>query len=129
MADAIHQEVVIEASPQRVFAALTEAAQFSGFTAGAPAEIDGRAGGAFSCFGGQIVGRNVELVPGKRVVQAWRSGGWSDGVYSIVRFELTPEGKATRVVFDQSGYPAGEDAHLAPGWHKMYWEPLRKYLG
>jgi hypothetical protein len=38
-------------------------------------------------FGGDISGRNVELVPGRRAVQAWRSNAWPEGVYSIVRFE------------------------------------------
>jgi hypothetical protein len=32
--------------------------------------------------------RNLELVPAKHVVQAWRSQAWPEGVYSIVNFEL-----------------------------------------
>ncbi|MFN0304762.1 MAG: SRPBCC domain-containing protein [Burkholderiales bacterium] len=129
MSDSIHQEITVDANADRIYEALTNARHFSGFTGGAPSEIDGTAGGAFSGFGGMITGRNVELVPGRRVVQAWRAKNWPDGTYSIIRFELEARGKATHVVFDQSGFPATAKQDLEAGWHKMYWDPLRKYLG
>ncbi len=128
MTHPIHQEITFDASPDRVYSALTDGRQFAAFS-GAPADNHGDAGGAFSGFGGHIVGRNVELEPGRRVVQAWRAASWSPGVYSIARFELNPAGSGTRLVFDQAGFPEGEGVHLEQGWHKMYWEPLRKYLG
>jgi uncharacterized protein YndB with AHSA1/START domain len=125
----IEQQVTFDALPQQVFDALTQAKQFSAFSGGAPADIDARAGGAFKCFGGMISGRNVELLPGRRLVQAWRAGNWEEGVYSIVRFELASEGQQTRLVFSQSGHPAAQEPHLAEGWPKMYWEPLARHLG
>lgn len=128
MADDIHQEVTIEASPERVYRALTDAKQFAELSGGAAAEIAPEAGGAFSAFGGMIEGRNVELVPNRRIVQEWRVANWEPGVYSLVRFELQPEGTGTRLVFDHSGFPEGEREHLASGWHQQYWEPLRRYL-
>ena len=128
MAKPIHQEVVIKAPPQRVYAALTDAKRFSAFTGGAPAEISREAGGAFTCFGGMIQGRQIELVPGQRIVQAWRAGNWSPGVYSIVRFDLQDAGGQTRLVFDHTGFPEDQGEHLASGWNQMYWEPLKKYL-
>jgi uncharacterized protein YndB with AHSA1/START domain len=124
----IHQDLVIKASPQRVYQALTDGRRFSEFTGGAPAQISADAGGAFSCFGGKIVGRNIELVPDRRIVQAWRAANWDEGLYSVVRFELVAQGSDTRVVLDQAGFPADQGAHLEVGWHKMYWEPLSKYL-
>lgn len=124
----IHQEITLAASPERVYAALTDAKQFSAWTGGAPAEIAREAGGAFSCFGGMIVGRQVELVPGRRIVQAWRAGNWPEGTYSIARFELSPDGDGTRLSFDQAGHPSAQQPHLEAGWIKMYWEPLNKYL-
>jgi len=128
MASPIHQEVVVKAPAQRVYQALTDAAQFSAFTGGAPAEISKEPGGSFSCFGGMIQGRQIELVPGQRIVQAWRAGNWDSGVYSIVRFELKQKGGETRIVLDHAGYPDEHGEHLAGGWQKMYWEPLQKYL-
>jgi uncharacterized protein YndB with AHSA1/START domain len=67
----LHQEVDFKTTPQRIYAALLSSKDFAAFT-GAPAEIDPKPGGAFSLFGGMVVGRNVELVPNQRIVQAWR---------------------------------------------------------
>lgn len=133
MPNAIHQDIEFQAPPQRIYAALLDAKQFSAFT-GAPAEIDGQAGGAFSCFGGMITGRNVEVIPDKRIVQAWRVKIWPEGTYSIVSFALQPQGTGTRLAMTHDGFPDGMRAHLNGempdgGWHRMYWEPLRKYLG
>jgi uncharacterized protein YndB with AHSA1/START domain len=128
MSAAIHQQVTFKARPHQVYTALTDSAQFSKMTGGAPAEIGPGVGGAFSCFGGVIEGRNVELIPDQRIVQAWRAKMWDAGVYSIVRFELRAEGSGTRIVFDHSGFPEDQAEHLAAGWKSNYWEPLEKYL-
>jgi activator of HSP90 ATPase len=129
MADAIQQEVVFRASPKRVYEVLLDSRQFSEFTGGAPAEISRDAGGALSCFGGMITGRNVELIPNQRIVQAWRAGNWPEGAYSIVKFELQAQGSDTKLTLHHVGFPEGSGEHLESGWPKMYWEPLKKYLG
>jgi activator of HSP90 ATPase len=124
---AIHQEIRFQASPEKIFAALTSGREFAQLT-GAPAEIAAIDGGALSFFGGQITGRNIELAPDKGVVQAWRVGAWPTGVYSIVRIALEKDGDETKLTLDHSGFPEGAAEHLEAGWHKMYWEPLRSYL-
>ena len=126
MTDRIHQEVVYGVEPNRIYRVLTDAASFSAMSGGAPAEIDARDGGAFSCFGGMIAGRNLECVPGTRLVQAWRAKTWGPGVYSVVRFELKADEQGTRVVLDHTGFPDGQATHLEKGWHTNYWDPLRE---
>jgi activator of HSP90 ATPase len=123
----LHLEFDYKASPQRIYEALLDSKQFAAFS-GMPAEIDPKGGGAFSMFGGMIVGRNVELVPNQRVVQAWRPTHWDPGVYSIVRFELKPRDSETMLVLDHTGFPEGEFDHLEWGWNNHYGEPLKKFL-
>lgn len=122
----IHQEITLHCEPATAYRALTVAKEFAAVT-GAPAEIDAVAGGAFSGFGGEITGRNVELKDDAMIVQAWRVGAWPQGVYSIVRLGIEKSGADTRLTLDQDGYPAEAEEHLDGGWHKMYWEPLRAY--
>ena len=74
----LHDEVMVKTSPQHIYELLLDSKQFTALT-GAPAEIDPKAGGAFSMFGGLIVGRNIELVPNQRIVQAWRPSSWDPG--------------------------------------------------
>jgi activator of HSP90 ATPase len=124
----IRQEVSFAAPPSRVYQALVDTKSFSEMT-GAPASGDPTEGAAFSAFGGHITGRHVELVPDKRVVQAWRAKTWPEGLYSIVRFELKGEGKGTKLVFDHEGFPEDMKEHLSQGWHSNYWEKISKYVG
>ena len=119
---------MFRASPTRVYDALLDSRQFSEFTGGAAAQINRDPGGAFSCFGGMITGRNVELVPDQRIVQAWRVGNWPEGVYSIVSFELKAQGANTLLTLRHVGFPERTGEHLESGWGKMYWEPLQKHL-
>jgi activator of HSP90 ATPase len=92
------------------------------------AEISREVGGALTIFGGHIVGRQVELVPNQRIVQAWGVVDWTPGAYSIAKFEPSEEGAATKLVFDHTGFPHGIAEHLASGWEEHYWGPLRKFL-
>lgn len=132
MSTVIHKEAFLNASPQRVYEALLDAKQFSAFS-GAPAEIDRQEGAAFSCFGAFISGRLIELVPNRRIVQAWRVKMWPEGVYSIVTFELRADGSGTRLTLVHKGFPDEMRAHLngdTPdgGWNRQYLEPLERYL-
>jgi activator of HSP90 ATPase len=138
-AEAIHQEPVFKASTKRIYDALTDAQQFQKMTmlsvdakgadfATKPAVINRELGSAFRLFGGYITGRQIELVPNQRLVQAWRAGSWPVGVYSIARFELLPDGTGTKIVFDHTGFPQGDAEHLAAGWKSHYWEALEKFL-
>jgi activator of HSP90 ATPase len=124
---AIHYEIDFHPSPQRLYEAILDQKQFAAFS-GMAATIDATPGGAFSQFGGLIVGRNVELVLNQRIVQAWRPSHWDAGIYSIVHFEFKPRATETTLIFDHTGFPAGEYDHLDWGWHNHYWDPLKKFL-
>jgi activator of HSP90 ATPase len=132
MSNSLRQEVVIKSSPKKIYDTLLDGKRFSEFS-GAPAEIDPKSGGAFSCFGGIITGRNIELLPHQRIVQAWRVKMWPEGLYSIVKFEFQPQSSETWLIMDHVGFPEEMRAHLNGeeangGWHRQYWEPLKKYL-
>ncbi|MDQ0062161.1 SRPBCC domain-containing protein [Paenibacillus harenae] len=125
---AIHQEVAFKANPARIYDILISSEQFSKATGGAPTDISTEEGGKFSCFGGMILGRNIELVPNQRIVQAWRAASWEEGIYSIIKIELKEQGSETLLMFDHSGFPEGQGEHLASGWHANYWGPIEKLL-
>jgi activator of HSP90 ATPase len=138
-AEAIHMQVNFNATTARVYDALTDAKQFNKVVQlsaamksmglnNKPVEMSREPGGAFSAFGGYVSGRQLELVAGQRIVQAWRAGSWDSGQYSIARFELSAEGSRTKLVFDHTGFPQGQADHLLAGWKGNYWEPLEKFL-
>jgi uncharacterized protein YndB with AHSA1/START domain len=138
----IHQQVVIDANPREVYEVVANAAALSALSG-----RDGTAGGGegqeFSAFGGHVAGRQIELVPGTRIVQAWRFPEWEPGTYTLVRFTLTagPAEAAgagqTLLVIDQQGVPGGADQagchptwrdHLNEGWPLFYLTPLARHF-
>jgi activator of HSP90 ATPase len=125
---AIHQEEDFAASPQRIYDALLDSRKFTAFAGGRVAEIHREVGGVFSVFDGHIIGRTLELLPNRRIVQAWRVVPWPEGIYSIARFELQEQGTGTRLIFDHTGFPPSLAESLAEGWQENYWKALRKYL-
>ena len=124
----IHQDVVIKGTPKAVYNILLSSKKFKTMSGGREAKISKEVGGEVSLFGGAIQARNVELVAGKRVVQAWRAGDWPEGKYSIIKFELIADGANTKLSFDQAGHPDAATPHLEKGWHDMYWEPMNAML-
>jgi activator of HSP90 ATPase len=130
----IHQEVSFKATPEQLYQLLTNGGEFAAATE-KPAEMETGEGGKFSIFGGYIEGRNIEIVPSQRVVQAWRGIDWAPGTYSVVRFSLIPQGNGTRLVLDHDAYPEGPSPvypswheHLSANWPVFYFEPFAKYL-
>lgn len=121
---AIQQNVDIQATNEQIYEVLLSSEKFSAMTGGKAASIDANSGGALSLFDGMIEARNIELVPNKRIVQAWRVKDWPEGHYSLIRFELDQNGSNTTINFMQTGHPEEAEAHLDAGWHKMYWEPM-----
>lgn len=138
-AESIHQERAFAAPPARVYGVLTDARQFqqvvllsdavrSGMVKTTPPAQIGKEGETFTLFGGIIAGRQIELVPNVRIVQAWRPADWQAGIYSIARFQLAARSTGTQLIFDHTGFPKGQAQHLADGWNTNYWQPLEKYL-
>jgi uncharacterized protein YndB with AHSA1/START domain len=124
----IKQTVTLGASPKRVYEALIDGKKHAAFTRH-PAKVSRKVGGAFTCYGGHLSGINVELVPAKRIVQAWRTINWPKGVFSVATFSLAKaRGGKTRLSFTHVGVPAAHHKGISKGWRDFYWKPLGEFL-
>ncbi len=127
MAKTIRQSVTVKASPKVVYAALMDSKTHSRFTE-AKAVVSRRVGGSFTAYDGYASGKNLELVPGKRIVQTWRANDWPKGVYSRLTVRLQKTGSSTRLTFTQSRIPARHYATIKRGWIEYYWKPMKEML-
>ena len=123
----IKQGVMFLAKPEDIYKALMESKSHSEFT-GDVAKISKKVGGKFSAFGGYAMGKNLALVPGKKIVQSWRASDWDKGDISEITFLLKPAPKGTKLMFTHKNVPAKFAKSIASGWKEYYWEPLRKFL-
>jgi uncharacterized protein YndB with AHSA1/START domain len=67
----IQQQAMIDADPAQVYAVLADAEALSALL-GMSGAVGRSAGEEFSAFDGHVVGRQIGLVPGERIVQTWR---------------------------------------------------------
>ncbi|MEO7109978.1 MAG: SRPBCC family protein [Polyangiaceae bacterium] len=124
----IEQVEHFSASPEVVYRALTDAKTHSAFT-GAAAKIGAKVGGAFSAWNGYIKGRILELVPGEKIVQAWRTKDFPrEYPDSNLEIRLTPESGGTRLRLLQTNVPEMSVENYHSGWQSRYWQRLRAWL-
>jgi len=125
----IHQELSFPAPASWVYEVLVDPRRFAALTR-SPATGEAVEGARFSAFDGRVVGRYIELVPSRRIVQAWREMTWPEGIYSVARFELEERmtssiyGGATKLVLDHDGFPPDETERLSSGWQTHYWSRI-----
>ena len=125
MSQTINQTVIFNASPHEVYEALMDEKIHARFTTNA-AHISRQVGGTFTAYDGYISGKNIELIPDRKIVQEWRAVDWKPEQISLVTFEFNAVPEGTQLVFTHSGLPAGTEDDFAQGWIDNYWEPMRK---
>jgi activator of HSP90 ATPase len=119
---------VIPAGPNDVFAAWMSAKGHSAMT-GSKAAVSARVGGKFTAWDGYISGTTVELVPGSRIVQSWRTTDFADGdPDSTLTVTLEQTKTGTRVTFKHVGIPAGQRSGYREGWIDYYFKPMKEYF-
>jgi len=93
------------------------------------ADSDEKVGGAFSTDAGRVTGLNVDLVPGRRRVQAWRRNDFPEGIYSMAAITLEPTSRGgTELVLTHRGVPKHLLDDTEQEWREKYWTKLKEYL-
>ena len=122
------QTIELGISPDDFYRFFLNSSQHSMFT-GSEAEMSDQVGEAFSVFDGYAHGKNLELLPGKKIRQTWTADelAWADFGPSIITLDLeeTEEG-GTRIRFSHEKVPPAIEKQLKDGWEEYYWSPLRE---
>ncbi|MFI5096603.1 MAG: SRPBCC domain-containing protein [Candidatus Acidiferrales bacterium] len=127
MTPTIQQRVRFRTSPQTLFSMYLDSRKHTEST-GAPAKISKRAGGKFTAFGGQLEGKNILIMPGKRLVQLWRAHHWKKEDWSVLILSFSRMAGGAQVDLVHVGVPAYDQKGVREGWPKYYWRPWKKYL-
>lgn len=119
---------VIPARPEQIYSAWLSTAAHSAFT-GEEAAVEPFVGGKHSTFGGYAVGRTVELQPGRRIVQTWRSQDFPEEAPDS-RLEVTLEETlgGTLLTILHTDVPEGHSERYRDGWTKYYLEALKEFF-
>lgn len=128
MCKTIKQNVTFKAPPKTIYRLLTDSKAHRAVT-GAPASISRKIGGRFSAYSGHLSGINVDLAPTKRVVQAWRTRNFPEGIFSMASFILQPtKSGGTQLTLTHRGVPKELIPQIEAGWRKFYWLKIKEHL-
>ena len=115
----------ITASPEEVYLALTNPLSIQ-LWSGAPAEMSTEVDSEFFLFEGDISGRNLEFVEGKKIVQQWYFDGQDEE--SIVTIKLHEHKKGTSAELIHTNIPDEVYDEFVDGWNDSYFGELIEFF-
>ena len=128
MSNVIKQSVTLPAPAKDLYAMYLNPKTHQAITGG-KVVISARRGSRFNAFGGMLQGQMLHTIPGRLIVQAWRSVNFGKGdVDSTLILRFTPQGRKGRIDLVQVNVPKQDYRGVTEGWKKYYWRPWRKYL-
>ena len=127
MCKTIKHKVRFKAPPEKIYDLLADSRSRTELT-GRGAVISDKIGGKFSTDAGQATGVTVDLVPGRRLVQAWRRADFPDGIYSMaaITLDTLPSG-GTELVLTHRGVPKHLLSQIEDYWRLVYWRPMKAH--
>ncbi len=93
---------------------------------GGPSKMNNVVGSDFELWNGDIFGRNIEVIPKRKLVQEWFGGDWPKA--SIVTFKLKEDENGTILELEHVEVPDDEIDDIDQGWDDYYIGPLKKML-
>ena len=114
----------LSATPEEVYNALTNAATIQ-LWSGDSAVMEAIAGTEFSLWEDSIVGKNLEFIPGKKIVQEWYFGEQPEA--SIVTILLHEHKDGTSAELRHTNIPDEDYNNIVDGWNDNYFGSLRDF--
>ena len=106
----------IPATPEEIYEAWLDSLAHSEMTGG-EANMSDQIGADVSAWDGYISGRNLELIPGERIVQSWRTTEFDDEDEDLgVTVVLERVGSETLLTLEHSNVPDGHRSYEEDGW-------------
>ena len=100
----------------------------SKFTGGA-AVIEPLAGASFTAWDNYISGKNIELVPYKRIIKSWRADDFPEGAEdSLLELNFIEIDDKTTLIINHSNIPEGMGPDYKQGWLDYYFKPMKEYF-
>lgn len=115
---------ILKTTPDQVYLGLTNPLTIH-LWSGESAEMEAVIGSEFSMFEDSIVGKILELEPGKKIVQQWYFGDQEEA--SIVTFLLHPKKEFTSLELRHTNIPDEDFNDIVEGWNDIYMGRLMEF--
>lgn len=115
----------INTEPSDVYAALTNPYTIE-LWSGYPAVMSTDPGSEFSLWDGDITGRNIEFIPGRKVVQEWYFGEQEE--ISVVTISIAGNKGESVVTVEHTNIPDEDFDDIAEGWREYYMGAIASFF-
>jgi activator of HSP90 ATPase len=115
----------LPATPEEVYIAITNPLTIKMWT-DQEAEMSIEVGSEFSMMDGDIVGKNLEFVENKKLVQEWYFG--ENEVPSIVTIKIHEMAEGSSVELRHNNIPDEAYDEIVEGWNSAYFGSLQDYF-
>ena len=111
----------MNAPAEKIFDALTNP-QIIEIWSGAKAKMSAKKGAKFELWGGDMFGKNLEVIKNKKLVQEWCTSSFK----SKATFIITGKGKKCEVELIHENVPAKSLKNYSDGWKDYYLGPMQQ---
>ena len=118
---AIKQKYKMNASAEKVFDALTNP-KIIEIWSGSKAKMSAKKGAKFELWGGDMFGKNLEVIKNKKLVQEWCTSTF----VSKATFILRERGKKSEVELIHENVPEKSHKNYSDGWRDYYLGPMQQ---
>jgi activator of HSP90 ATPase len=115
----IIQKYEMDAKPEEVWDALVNSETIEIWSKD-EAKMTDDVGAAWMLWGGQMFGKNLEVVKNKKLVQTWCYEEWDKDKPSKVTLTLKPKGRKTIVELLHEDVPEKSLKSITEGWNTYY---------
>jgi activator of HSP90 ATPase len=126
--ESLKLSLTLPVKAEKLYQAWLDSKQHSAFTGG-KANISAKVNAKHTAWDGYIWGKNLELKPGKKIIQTWRTAEFpEDAPDSTLEVSFEEKAGKTKLNLYHYGLQKGDAKKYKDGWKKHYFEPMKNYF-
>ena len=126
--ESLKLSITLPVKADKLYKAWLNSKEHSLFTGG-EAKVSAKLNGKFTAWDGYISGKNLELKPGKKIVQTWRTSEFAeDAPDSKIEIKLEEKAGKTTLHLSQTNLQKGDAKKYTQGWKDFYFTPMKNHF-
>jgi activator of HSP90 ATPase len=126
--ESLKLSITLPVSAEKLYKAWLNSKEHSLFTGG-EAKTSSKVNAKHTAWDGYITGKNMELKPGKKIVQSWRTSEFpEDAPDSILEITLEEKAGKTKLNLYHHNLQKGDAKKYKKGWQDFYFSPMKDYF-
>ena len=129
MVKVIQHTISLQEQPDKLYDMYMDPEIHASFTGSKKVVISPEVNSQFIAFDGMIFGRTLSVIPGRQIIQSWRSKEWKESDRdSVLILNFLQDGDWGKIELIHVNVAESDFDDVNKGWLEYYWKPWREYL-